>query len=226
VEIPRALLGLVLPLSCAGCGCAGALMCGSCQGALARAAADPLGRTAPRPMPPGFPPAAAAAPYAGAVRGALLAHKERGRLRLAGPLGLALAAAVRCVVPHGPVVLVPVPSSRRVVRQRGHDHARRLAASAARHLGPGAAVVRLLAPARSVADQSGLDSRGRALNVGGAFRAVAPARSGPPVVVVDDVVTTGATLVEAVRALAAVGHSAVLAATVAATVRRGPVPTT
>jgi predicted amidophosphoribosyltransferase len=92
----------------------------------------------------------------------------------------------------------------------------RLARAAATELGVGAR--RLLEPARTVADQSGLTTRERAENLAGALRAVG--RPGLPVVIVDDVMTTGATLVEAARALAAQGHQVVGAAVLAATKRR------
>ena len=158
---------------------------------------------------------AALSSYQGEVQRLLLAHKERGQLALTRPLGRALADAVRV---HGvrTVVLCPVPSSPAAVRARGHDHAMRLAREAARDLGVEAR--RLLAPARAVADQAGLTTRQRAANLAGALRATG--LPDLPVVVVDDVMTTGATLVEAARALAAGGHPVVGAAVVAATRRR------
>ena len=73
-------------------------------------------------------------------------------------------------------------------------------------------------PARRVADQSGLDAAGRSANLAGALRASSDL-SGVPVVVVDDVVTTGATLVEAARALRDAGALVRGAAVVAATQR-------
>ena len=100
------------------------------------------------------------------------------------------------------------------MRARGHDHALRLARAAAAAGGGRAAA--LLVPARAVADQGGLGAQERAANLAGALRVRRPLH-GLPVVVVDDVVTTGATLVEAARALreggAAVRGCAVLAAT-------------
>jgi len=177
-----------------------------------------LGPVRPDPTPPGFPATAAFGRYDGPLRALLLAHKERGRTALARPLGGALARAVAGVA-SGPVLLVPVPSSRAAVRARGHDHAWRLARAAARRLPPGSAAGRLLAPARAVADQAGLSHAARAANLHGAL----VARQGRAhVVVVDDVVTTGATLVEAARALAAAGHVVLGAAVVAATARRAP----
>ena len=157
----------------------------------------------------------AAATYDGVVRELLLAHKEHGRTTLAGPLGALLA---RAVAAYGAgVVLVPVPSAPAAVRARGHDHARRLAAAAARRARVRSAP--LLVGVRSVADQSGLDAVGRAANLAGALRAGRGAR-GLSVVVVDDVVTTGATLAEAARALTAAGADVLGAAVVAATVLR------
>jgi ComF family protein len=199
------LLDLVLPRVCAGCQAPGAVLCRACCLALA---APRLHR--PDPCPAGLPPLVAAAAYAGPVRAALLAHKEDGRLALARPLGRALAAAV-ALLGAPEAVLVPVPSARAAVRARGHDHARRLARAAGRS-------APLLVPARRVADQAGLSSAGRAENLRGALRARRPLE-GLPVVVVDDVVTTGATLAEAARALRAAGADVRGAAVVAATAR-------
>ncbi len=211
-----ALLDLVLPRTCSGCGAPGRLLCARCAALLG---ADPLGPVSPRPCPPGLPPVRAFAPYGGPVQQLLLAHKERGALGLTRPLGAALGRTLAEVT--GPVLLCPVPSSRGVVRARGHDHAGRLARAAAEDLRRRGAVVRavgLLRPARAVADQAGLTAAQRAANLTGALRAVG--EPGPPVVLVDDVVTTGATLVEATRALQERGHRVVGAAVVAATVRR------
>lgn len=205
------LLDLVLPRDCAGCAAPGRTLCQRCAPALAR---RPFVHT-PTPSPPGLPPLVSAAAYDGVVRVLLLAHKERGRVGLAGPLGRALGAAVQA---HGvaSAVVVPVPSAPAAVRARGHDHARRLAASAARSVGLPCRP--FLVQARTVGDQSGLDAAGRAANLSGALRA-RRRLDGLPVLVVDDVVTTGATLAEAARALTAAGADVRGAAVVAATVR-------
>ncbi|MFI6442407.1 ComF family protein [Streptomyces sp. NPDC050759] len=106
-----------------------------------------------------------------------------------------------------PVLLVPVPSARRAVRARGHDPARRIALAAAgelRRAGMPARVVAVLRQRRRVADQSGLNSRQRLDNLAGAL-AVVPGGgrllTEGLVVLVDDLMTTGASLTEAARAV-------------------------
>ncbi len=203
------LLDLVLPRDCAGCSVPGRTLCGRCTAVLLGAPAAHR----PTSAPPGLPPLVAAAAYDGVVRSVLIAHKERGRLALAAPLGRALAGAAAL---HGRgAVLVPVPSSPAAVRARGHDHARRLAVGAARRLGTRSAPV--LVHARTVEDQAGLDTAARAANLAGALQA-RRRLDGLVVVVVDDVVTTGATLAEAARALTCAGATVRGAAVVAATV--------
>ena len=86
------LTDLVLPAECGGCGRPRTVLCPECRAALMGAVPS---RVRPVPEPPGLPVVHAAAPYEDEVRAALLAHKERGALMLAGPLGVALAGAVR-----------------------------------------------------------------------------------------------------------------------------------
>lgn len=185
------------------------MLCPGCRAALLGAAPR---RVRPMPEPPELPAVHAAAPYEDEVRAALLAHKERGALMLAGPLGVALAGAVRAGAPGGgpgaPVLLVPVPSARRAVRARGHDPARRIALAAAgelRRAGTPARVLAVLRQRRAVADQSGLNSRQRMDNLAGALEVAAGGArllaEGGRAVLVDDVMTTGASLAEAARAL-------------------------
>ncbi|WP_369778640.1 ComF family protein [Streptomyces sp. R33] len=220
------LAGLVLPVDCTGCGAARVLLCAGCAQALSGAAA---GCVRPSPGPAGLPVVYAAAVYEEAVREAVLAHKERGVLPLAGPLGAALAVAVRAAVRVGgagrELVLVPVPSARRQVRARGHDPVRRIALAAAgrlRRAGVPARVAAVLRHVRPVADQAGLGGRERRENLAGALGVrpggVVRLPPGARIVLVDDVITTGATLAEAARALraataaAAVAGAAVVAA--------------
>lgn len=202
------LTDLVLPAECGGCGRPRTVLCPECRAALSGAVPC---RVRPVPEPPGLPVVHAAARYADEVRAVLLAHKERGALALAAPLGVALAGAVRAgaVWGHGAVVLVPVPSARRAVRARGHDPARRIALAAAGELrrgGTPARVAAVLRQRRDVADQAGLNSRQRLENLAGAL-AVVPGGwrllADGPVVLVDDLMTTGASLAEAARAVRA-----------------------
>ncbi|MER7173376.1 ComF family protein [Streptomyces mesophilus] len=201
---------LVLPADCGGCGRARTALCEPCRGALYGAAPR---RVRPMPAPPGLPAVHAAAPYADAVRAVLLAHKERGALPLAGALGEALARAVcagaGAYPDGGPLLLVPVPSARRATAARGHDPVRRIALAATRALrrdGVPARVLPVLRQRREVADQSGLDARRRLMNLTGALHVV-PGRerllAAGRVVLVDDLMTTGASLTEAARALRA-----------------------
>lgn len=225
-----ALADLVLPRTCAGCGVPGAALCRRCAALLAR----PRLAT-PRRVPWDFPPTVAAGAYLGPVRPAVIAFKERGRAELARPLGTALALAVAAVsrgVPErrGPVVLVPVPSSRAALRIRGRDHVRELTREAVTELraaGMPAAEARLLRRRGRVQDSTALSAVQRRANLAGTFlldpRRPRPA-PGALVVLVDDVVTTGATLAEASGVLtgaALPGALPVVAAVVAATPRAG-----
>ncbi len=220
-----AALDLLLPQPCAGCGAAGGSPCAACA---ARLAGPPRCRP-PRPAPPGLPPPWAVAPYDGAVRRLIVAYKERGRTGLARPLGAALARSVVAAAgAHGlsvPLLLVPVPSSRASVRRRGEDPTLRLARVAARtavRLGTPARCLPVLAHRRRVADQAGLSAAERLANLRGALTARRILRHAR-LIVVDDVLTTGATLAEAARALRAAGAEVSAAAVVAATPRRyGP----
>ncbi|MFD8970445.1 ComF family protein [Streptomyces sp. NPDC059568] len=225
----REITGLVLPVACGGCGSPRTPLCEECGRALY--GTWPC-RVRPVPEPAGLPVVHAAAPYEDAVRAVVLAHKERGALGLAAPLGRALAGAVRAAAPSGtgvgPLLLVPMPSARRAVGARGHDATRRMALAAAaelRRAGRPCRVLPVLRQRRAVADQAGLDARRRRVNLSGALEVAgggARLLAGGRVVLVDDLMTTGSSLVEAARALRAAmgsgipGYVQVSAAVVAA----------
>jgi predicted amidophosphoribosyltransferase len=165
------------------------------------------------------PPVVAAGEYGGALRSALLAYKERGQRALAGPLAGYLSDAVdvgsRALGGSaGPPLLVPVPSSRSAARQRGGDHLLRLVAEVAPQ--NGLDVLPALRLAGRGRDSAGLSAAQRAVNLAHRMRAV-PVTSDRPVLIVDDIVTTGATLTEASRALQAAGWRVCGAAVIAAT---------
>ncbi|MFC8263362.1 ComF family protein [Streptomyces sp. NPDC057291] len=208
----REIAGLVLPVACGGCGRPRSELCEDCRAALCGVAPQ---RVRPAPEPAGLPVVHAAAAYENAVRAVLLAHKERGALPLSRVLGRALAGAVRAgtgqVGGPRPLLLVPVPSARRAVAARGHDPARRIALAAARELRRGgipARVVPVLRQRRPVADQSGLGAWQRQANLAGALEVAAGGErllAAERVVLVDDLLTTGASLAEAARAVEAAG---------------------
>lgn len=223
----RALLDLMVPAVCAACGRPGAAACAGCL----RPLASPSRPAWPTPTPAGLPPPYAVAPYADPTRALLLAYKEHGVVALRAPLGAALAEAVRTALlatasgPR-PAYLVPVPSSPAARRHRGDDVVLRLARVAAailRRDGQPIRVLPALRHSRDVEDSAGLTAEERGRNLGGALRLRVGAASrldGATVVVVDDLVTTGATLAECARVLRGAGASVPAAATVAATRRK------
>lgn len=204
---------------CAGCGRLPGAWCAGC--AAVAGIASVVGDVAGRPL-------SAAGRYEGPLGRAVVGHKERGRLALAGPLGRLLADAVLALPCGRAELLVPVPSAAAAVRARGQDHARRLASAAATELrGRGRPVVAVpaLTVVREVRDQAGLSGSARRANVTGAFalgRRHRGALAGRSVVVVDDVVTTGSSLAAAVEALTRSGAQVVGCAVVASAGRQGP----
>lgn len=202
---------LVLGAACAGCGVASLDLCPRCRRLL---------RPGPRVVDVEGTTVAAAGDHEGLLRDVVIAWKRRGHTRLTPALGTLLATAVCALEPAGPLALVPVPTTRRSRRRRGADLVTDLADAAVRDLaavGVGALVVPAVRVARTPADQVGLDAVQRATNLRGAFgpgRGVLPADA--EVVVVDDVVTTGATIRETVRVIASTGVPVLGAAVVAA----------
>lgn len=208
---------LLLGSACPGCGVPSARLCGRCAALVASSRPHAVDVRA------ALPPVRAAGPYDGVWRRCLIAYKERGSWWLAPPLGAVLALAVagleRGAVRRG-ATLIPVPSLGSAVRERGWDTTRGLARAASaelRRAGAPATAQPALRHARRVADQSGLGVAARAANLVGAFSARPAPVVGAPCVVVDDLVTTGASLREAVRALAAAGWDVLGCAVVAAT---------
>jgi predicted amidophosphoribosyltransferase len=220
-DLVAASADLLLGGTCVGCERPGQALCLRCAVSLQRL---PF-QACPSPRPVGLPSVFAVAVYDGVVKEALLAHKERNRLMLVRPLGRALALSVCAVLARvegscGPLTIVPVPSSRRTVRERGHDPLLRIARESARHLrrtGLTAVVDPALAIVRPVCDQAGLSAPQRQANVELAFAVKRRHFLSGPVVVVDDICTTGATAAEATRAVTAAGAEVLGVAVLAAT---------
>jgi predicted amidophosphoribosyltransferase len=168
------------------------------------------------------------AAYDGAVRAALLAHKEEGRLSLAKPLGRALALSALGLLSSSADIdratLVRVPTRRAVVRERGHDPLASLTRVCRRSLrtaGIDVWATNLLRQSTRVHDQAGLSAADRAANLHLSFTAKRPRGNDRcPVIVLDDIITTGATANEAARALTEAGYDVTGIAVVAATRRR------
>lgn len=196
-------LAFWFPVACAGCGALDVEVCDGCRAALAPAVRRRL-------LAPGVE-VVSALPFEGPAARLVRALKADGRTGLARALAPALGAALVAAALGGATVTT-VPASRAADRRRGYRPVDLLARRA------GVRPVPLLRARRAAADQRGLDRAARRANVAGAFVARRPPPG--PIVVVDDVVTTGATLVEAVRALRAAGADEVLAVTLAYTPRR------
>ncbi len=210
-------LDLALPATCSGCGREGRPLCETCLPALdARLllpGGTPIGLPADIPEP--LLQLEWCAPYAGPVRAALHDLKYSGERRLADPLGEAIARRWRRVG-VGADLVVPVPVHPERERRRGYDQATLIAIVAARELG--LPYRRALERRRATVAQFELGRDERASNVAGAFgvrRDAAATVAGRWVLLVDDVVTTGATLAACGEALRRAGALAVSAIAVA-----------
>jgi len=186
---------------CASCDAPGPVLCRVCRFSLASTAATSVH---------GVP---AAMPFDGVARRVLLALKYRNRRAAARSLAVLVVARLRlrAGAARGVDVVTWAPTGPERVRARGYDQAELLAREVARELG--VPCRRLLHRAHGE-PQTGRDRIARL--VGPRYRA-RPGRGDQRVLVVDDVVTTGATLRAAAAALAAAGWAQVLVAAVAAT---------
>ncbi|MDQ3752573.1 MAG: ComF family protein [Actinomycetota bacterium] len=173
-------VGVLGASGCVGCGAGGVVLCAGCRAQLTR----PLHAA----RVPGVQRVLTPLDYSGAARSLVLALKLRGRRAAAGPLAEAMSAQALSEGLEGSVITW-VPGRRADTRVRGYDHARVLAEETGRRLGlPVVGLLRRAGHRR--ADQSALGRVDRWVNLEGAFLA---RRCGAAVVIVDDLVTTGAT---------------------------------
>lgn len=202
-------LSVLVPVDCAGCGVPDRALCDSCRLQLVTSLYS-------QRLSDGTV-AVASLRYDGVVRRSILSFKENGRTDVgracAAPLADAVTAALHATATTGPVELALVPTSRTSYRRRGYDPVRLLTRQAGLRA-PVSALVNL----RDRAAQKSLDREARVDNLAGSMRAVRTL-TGHRFLLIDDVTTTGATLVEAARALRAAGAEVIAAATLAYTPR-------
>ncbi|MDH3319324.1 MAG: ComF family protein [Betaproteobacteria bacterium] len=216
--LARRFANLAFGGSCLLCrGAAGGLLCAACDADLPRlvgplcprcALASPAGEVCGRCLaqPPAYDATVAALAYEFPADVLVQALKFRGELALAPLLGAQLAARL---APGGRVdCVLPVPLSRARLRSRGFNQAleiaRHVAAAAGARLEP-----LLAARSRDTASQTDLPHAERSKNVRGAFRCDR-ALDGADVALVDDVMTTGATLDELAATLKRAGAGRVV----------------
>ncbi len=201
------MLDLILPLECGGCGTRSVRWCDACAKELAVKPDDPH-LISPR-VEPGTP-VFSLGRYAGARREAIVAVKEHGRADLVEPLAVALRAGLAHLLTWGvvavPLTLVPAPTRRWAARRRGGDPVTRVALTATAERRD-ITVVQALRTRALVADSVGLSSADRQRNIAGRIKVMRPVEG--EVVVVDDIVTTGATARESVRVLQKAGATVV-----------------
>lgn len=197
------LLDFLIPAACAGCGATGGVLCHRCTASIATRDAFVIGSRG------SIPPTLALGPYDGALRTSILALKFRGARGVGTLLGKWIAE--RIFWPLELVVSVPLHAQR--LRERGYNQAALIARAVA-------AAIRVrylddaIARRRSTVPQSSLGLAERRENVEGAFGACnrIGAVCGRRVLIVDDVVTTGATVAACASVLRAAGARCVYVA--------------
>jgi predicted amidophosphoribosyltransferase len=220
-QVREALLdawAVLAPTECAGCGAPDRALCAACRTELA--AATPV-REALRRDDGSELPVWRAFAYEGVARGILLAFKDGGRTDAAPALAPVLRRLMRAALAAAPpaalgrVELAAIPSSRAAFRRRGYRHVPLLLRRA------GLRDARLLRTTRQTQDQSNLDTTSRFANRAESLT-VRTAANGGFVIIVDDIVTTGATVLEADRAFRAADYAVLCVVALARTPKRVP----
>ena len=205
---------LIWPRMCAGCRERGAWVCAHCLRDLPLAGEPACERCGGRTcecasIPPMITMARSVGPHAGWLAAAIHGLKYGGESSRARHLGEAMAPILASVITEEPYALiVPVPLHRKRERQRGYNQSLLVARASVGpwrgNLAPGA--VRRV---RATAQQVGLSSEERAVNVVGAFEADIDLVAGRPIVLIDDVMTTGSTVAACATVLLDAGAAAV-----------------
>lgn len=223
----RELLGLLLPVECAGCGADDVAWCPTCAQRFAGRPwrCEDRAPRLDRMDGHGALPVWTLADCTGDVRRAIIAWKDRGRLDLTRPFARALTFAAAALPPRlgaAPLLVVAAPSTGAARRRRGGNLVDTLAAAVADGLvlaGHPALPAPVLVRSRGH-DQVGLGARARTRNLVGHVQVPdrhAPRVEGRPVLLVDDVLTTGATVAVCRSALERRGAHVVGAITLAST---------
>ena len=167
--------------------------------------------------PPKFKFAFAPLEHSGAVARAIERFKYEGHPELARPLGSMLVLRSKAFLAQAPDLVVPLPLHAKRYRERGYDQTALLAVEVAR---TGKLTMRddALTRVRATSRQVGQSDDERAANVAGAFEASVKVK-GARLLLVDDVLTTGATANEAARALLDAGAVEVQVLTLARAIR-------
>jgi predicted amidophosphoribosyltransferase len=225
-EAVRDAWAVVMPVDCAGCETPDRALCFECARSLV---AVPTIHSTPQQVR-----VYAAVRYEAVVRRVLLAFKNQHRTDQARSLARLLAPALHRAIAdtaadtaadttaesigggrgEAAALIVAVPTSKRAFRSRGYDPLKLVLAAAGIRHQP------ILRAVKKTSSQKHLGAQQRAINVQGAFVATRWLGS-TRVIIVDDVLTTGATIDEAARAISAAGGTVIAAATIGFTPRTG-----
>lgn len=219
-SIRTGLESLAFDSSCIICGARESEFCKRCR-------AD--WRSNPKPIVGERFPVCASVPYSETARAIVLSAKENGVKFTRDLVVTELCAAIRVLTRDSKSIseinLVPIPSSRKARARRGFDFISQVTNIAAKELNADNESIRffarpILSITKRVVDQSGLTELQRHENLLGAFQVVKRLNSNAPIIIIDDVITTGSTIREAVRALKERNLTVLGAATACASQRR------
>lgn len=218
-EVLKDLSALVWPVTCVSCGAADREICEHCLADLR--GAIPLTVTSQLAEVPSY----ARGPYSGVLRRMVIAYKHGGRVGFARPLGEQLAYPLARAMSHAHArpLLIAAPSRSAQVRRRGFRHVEAAIRVANRVAPDPAPLVRALRSTRGRQGQVGLDASARAANASRVVvrRRYRSALRGREVILVDDILTTGATVRAAAEVLRAVGARVVAVALLATVAYEG-----
>lgn len=209
---------LTFPRVCIGCSKIGELACSECNASL---------RPNPRQIYGENFKLFSALTYDVVTSKYILAAKEEGNRFAQDLVSQSITSAVAALLEvtklEGPIAIVTIPSSKESIRRRGMDFLRPISQAVCDQLNQDRKIFQtnsVLRITKRVSDQTGLSEIQRSSNLAGAFRVTARDHQALPIILIDDVITTGSTLREAVRALQESNLTVLGAATACASERR------